>query len=153
MQINKRGTPTAQTAGKQGHSLWFILLEPKLMDHKFDNQTNATTQTEKHTIDGTGPLTAIWFTKSDLGRFLKVAQVFRYFGFLRQSNLAPCHSKAFNPTCHMCLGNGLIQSPGIVIILKWTKCNQFMDKPNLIPIMHIANSSLDPVSAFQDMIT
>ena len=43
--------------------------------------------------------------------------------------------------------------PGLVIIIKWAKCSQSMDKAHLLPIPHVPHKpSLDPVAAYTDMI-
>ena len=53
-----------------------------------------------------------------IGTVLKVALLFGYFGFLRQSNLAPRHRRHFDRKRHTCRGDVLLRPPGLIIILK-----------------------------------
>ena len=89
---------------------------------------------------------------ASIGKMLKVALLFGFCGFLRQSNLAPRQAKQFDPTRHTCRGDVLIQPPGIVVIIKWTKTQQTTDKLTLLPIPAIPGSPLDPVVAYNEMI-
>lgn len=88
----------------------------------------------------------------EIGTVLKVALLFGFCGFLRQSNLAPRRAHKFDPTRDTCRGDILIQHPGIVIAVKWTKTRQLAGTPNLIPIPKISDPILDPVAAYHSMI-
>ena len=88
-----------------------------------------------------------------LGIVLKCAILLSFFGFLRQSNLAPASSSAFDPTRHTCRADVITHPPGLVIILKWTKTMQSSSRTHLVPIPAIPNHPLCPVQAFRDMDT
>ena len=89
-----------------------------------------------------------------LGLVLKCAILLGYFGFLRQSNLAPASHHAFDPTRHTCRADVIYHPPpGLVIILKWTKTMQSSSRTHLVPIPAISHHPLCPVQAFRDMDT
>lgn len=87
-----------------------------------------------------------------LGVVCKVAFLFGYFGFLRQSNLAPKRAAEFQPKRHTCRGDILLHPPGIVIILKWSKTIQRGQAVPLIPLPRIPGSPLCPLQAYNDML-
>lgn len=88
-----------------------------------------------------------------LGAVCKVAFLFGYFGFLRQSNIAPKNAAVFNCKQHTCRGDVLFHPPGLVIIVKWTKTIQRGERTPLIPLPAIPGSPLCPVQAYKDMLT
>lgn len=87
-----------------------------------------------------------------LGATLKVAFLFGYYGFLRQSNLAPHEANSLDSARHTCRGDILLQPPGIVVILKWTKTIQRGENVPLIPIPRIPGSLICPYQAYMDML-
>lgn len=87
-----------------------------------------------------------------LGNILKVAFTFCYFGFLRQSNIAPPTRTLFDPSRHTTRGDVCQQPPGLVISLKWTKTHQAPGIPALVPIPCVPGHRTDPVAAFTKMI-
>lgn len=88
-----------------------------------------------------------------LGLVLKCAILLAFFGFLRQSNLAPKSTRDFDPTRHTCRADVLEHPPGLVIIMKWSKTLQLRaSKPHLIPIPSISGHPLCPVRAYRAMI-
>ena len=88
-----------------------------------------------------------------IGLIMKVAILFGYYGMLRQSNLAPPSLNQFDITRHTCRGDIIMHAPGLVIIAKWSKTNQSFEQLPLIPLPAIPGSPLDPVKAYQDMIS
>ena len=87
-----------------------------------------------------------------LGRVLKCAFLFGFFGLLRQSNLAPKHESSFDPHRHTCRGDVIFHHPGLVIIQKWSKTQQRGGQPHLIPLPTIVGSPLCPVAAYTAML-
>lgn len=85
-----------------------------------------------------------------LGRTVKCALLFGFYGFLRRSNLVPSTS-AFDISRHTCRGDVLEDKNGLVIILKWTKTLQDKSKVFLIPLPRIRGSKLCPVTAYRQM--
>ena len=84
---------------------------------------------------------------------IKVAILFGFCGFLRQSNLAPRTASGFDPTRHTCRGDVLLQPPGLVIVLKWSKTMQAAGPASLLPIPTVKIQAIDPVQAYRDMLS
>lgn len=87
-----------------------------------------------------------------MGANLKCAVLFAYFGFLRQSNLAPTSAAKFDPRRDTCRGDILTHPPGLIILLKWTKTNQEAAQPTLIPLPQIPAHHLCPLTAYQQLL-
>ena len=87
------------------------------------------------------------------GLVAKCGFLLAFFGFLRQSNLAPSCPSVFDVTLHTCRGDVFVQAAGLVITLKWTKTLQTAGQPAVIPVPSIPGHALDPVSAYQSMVT
>lgn len=64
----------------------------------------------------------------------RCAALFSFYGFLRMSNLTPRITSQFNPKKDTCRGDIFRAEPGLVILLKWTKTNQFGQNSELVPI-------------------
>jgi hypothetical protein len=91
----------------------------------------------------------------DLGMFgkaLKVAITIGFFAMARQSNLAPRAAKNFDPSRHTCRADVVLEAPGLILLLKWSKTCQSMQQPDIIPIPHVPGSPADPVAAYKDLL-
>ena len=86
-----------------------------------------------------------------LGTILKCAFLLSFFGFLRQSNLAPT-SASFDVTRHTTRDDVWPAPPGLLIRLKWSKTLQSPGDATIVPIPSIPGHPLDPVAAFQAMV-
>jgi hypothetical protein len=96
---------------------------------------------------------ALCDSQATIGKVLKCAVLFAFFGFLPQSNLAPSSQLGFDPSRHTCRADVSEQPPGLVIALKWSKTLQRRaDKPHLIPLPRIPGHPLCPLAAYRDMI-
>ena len=87
-----------------------------------------------------------------VGVVLKFAFIISFFGFLRQSNVAPKSKQEFDTTRHSCRRDIVVAKPGLLVTLKWTKTIQSLGTPTVIPIPEIAGNALDPVTAYQCML-
>ncbi len=87
-----------------------------------------------------------------IGIMLKVALLFGFHAFLRQSNIVPPSEQEFDPTRHTCRGDIFMQPPGLVMLQKWTKTNQSGKNVTVIPIPSNINSLVCPVKAYQDLL-
>ncbi len=87
-----------------------------------------------------------------LGRMLKCAFTIAFFGFLRQSNLAPRTPAAFDPTRHTCRGNVSVTPHGLHVILNWSKTNQHMNT-HTIPLPALQDATVDPRAAYVAMLS
>ena len=86
----------------------------------------------------------------DLGTVLKVAFTLSYYGFLRQSNIPPPSSAAFDPSRHTTRADVTQQLPGLVVRLKWSKTHQAPGVPALIP--SLPGHRTDPLTAFMHIL-
>ncbi len=75
-----------------------------------------------------------------------MAVIFGFFGFLRQSNLAPKSVKDFDNTRHTTRGDVKFQDPGLVISL------QCGGEPHEVPLPKLQNKLLCPVRAYKRLL-
>ena len=87
------------------------------------------------------------------GVILKCAILFAFFGFFRQSNLAPKHSSQFHPSRNTTRGDVHLSQSGLSVSLKWTKTLQSSVVPVRIPLPAIPGSPLCPLQAYQLMVS
>ena len=81
----------------------------------------------------------------------RCAVLLSFYGFLRMSNLTPRVISQFDPRKHTCRGDVFRAEPGLVILLKWSKTNQFGQNTELIPIPRSKDPHMCPVSAYDLM--
>ena len=87
-----------------------------------------------------------------IGVLLKVAMTFAYYGMLRQSNLAPRTSSAFDPTRHTTRQDIRLAPPGVQINLKWSKTLQVASQGDTVPLPSISGHPTDPVAAYEGLL-
>jgi hypothetical protein len=90
-------------------------------------------------------------TMGTWGLVLKCAILFCFFGFLRQSNVAPRSPLLFDHTRDTLRSDVVYTSHGLLIRLKWTKTHQGSQPPVFIPLPAIQGSILCPTRAFRQM--
>ena len=66
------------------------------------------------------------------------------------SNLTPRSQSHFDPTKHTCRGDVFKADPGLVILLKWSKTNQYGQNNELVPLAESIDP-LCPVKAYREM--
>ena len=81
----------------------------------------------------------------------KCAVLFAFFGFLRMSNLTSRSQHSFDPAKHTCRGDVFRGPPGLIVLLKWSKTNQFGENTELIPLPQSDDPLLCPVIAFSEL--
>ena len=81
----------------------------------------------------------------------KTAYLFPYFGFLRISNLFPPSIKSFSCKKHLCIGDSIVNSSDLVVVIKWSKTVQATYQGSYIVLPKFANSSLCPWQHFQKL--
>lgn len=91
-------------------------------------------------------------TLGKLGRVIKCALLFGFFGFLRQSNLAPKSTAAFNPRYNTCRGDVFEHPQGLAVLVKWTKTLQAHDAPQMLLLPEVPEDILCPLQAYRDML-
>ena len=82
----------------------------------------------------------------------KAIYLVAFYSFLRISNLVPHTTESFSPLEQLCKGDIFFASPGIHILVKWSKTLQKRDKAVVIKIPKIENSILCPVKAVKDLL-
>ena len=83
---------------------------------------------------------------------MKVALLFGYYGFLRQSNIAPRAPHLFSPRQDTCRGDVLFAPPGLVLVLRWTKTLQRGDRAHMVPLPARPGHPLCPRAAYQQLL-
>jgi hypothetical protein len=87
------------------------------------------------------------------GIVLKCAILFCFFGFLRQSNVAPRSLVSFDPTRDTLRTDVVVKHNGLLLNLKWTKTLQGAHRPITIHLPRIQGSVLCPTQAFVQMVS
>jgi hypothetical protein len=85
------------------------------------------------------------------GRIMKCAILFCFFGFLRQSNVAPRSPQLHDISRDTLRADVHTTRQGLVIRLKWTKTHQRAHAPVFIRLPRIPGSILCPTQAYQHM--
>ena len=85
------------------------------------------------------------------GLVVQVALLFCFFGFLRQSNVAPRSPQLFDVTRDTLRADVQHAPPGLLLKLRWTKTHQGAHQPVFIPLPNIQGSILCPTRAFRRM--
>ena len=86
------------------------------------------------------------------GIIMHSAILMSFFGFLRISNLAPMSDVQFHPKRNTCRGDVLLEAPGLIVLLRWTKTTQCHERIHLIPLPEIPGHRLCPVTAYKAMM-
>lgn len=136
-----------ECAALQSFELDLIL---RALDLTMDHIPNQRIPLDQHMLNC---ICEVCDTLPDIGHVLKVAFLFGFYGFLRQSNLAPRTAQSFDPRRHTCRGDIMIRPPGLVILIKWSKTLQRGENAHLIPLPKIPGSPLCPNQAYIDMLS
>lgn len=70
---------------------------------------------------------------------------------LRKSNLMPHNSSSFDPNKHLLRQDILVEDGVLLVVLKWSKTNQYGRRIVRSPLVAIPGSPLCPVQAFSRM--
>ena len=81
----------------------------------------------------------------------KCAVLFSFFGFFRISNITPRVQSRFNPAKDTCRGDIFEADPGLIVLLKWSKTNQFGQNTQLVPLPTAQDPKLCPVLAYRQV--
>lgn len=85
-----------------------------------------------------------------IGVILRVVFTWGFFGFLRQSNLAPSTIKSFNKKQNTTRGCVKLAEPGLVVSLPWSKNNQEGGQPQVVPLPALPQDpTICPVTAYK----
>jgi integrase len=86
------------------------------------------------------------------GLVLRCAMLFCFFGFLRQSNVAPPSVAQWDASRHTRRADIFTAHQGLTVRLRWTKTHQSNQPPVMVPLPQIPGSPLCPVRAYQAMV-
>ena len=81
----------------------------------------------------------------------KCAVLFSFHGFFRISNITPRIQASFDPSKHTCRGDVFHHDPGLLVLLKWSKTNQFGQNSQLVPLPITKDPALCPVTAYKEL--
>lgn len=76
------------------------------------------------------------------------AFLFAFFLFARISNLAPVSVGSFDTKKHLCRGDIIVTSFGLLVTFKWSKTNQTGAQPLTIPLLYTSDPHLCPVRVY-----
>ena len=79
--------------------------------------------------------------------------LFMFFLMARKSNMVPVSVTDFDPDKQLLRQNILVFKGFLVIMIKWSKTNQFGNRLLKLPLVAIPGSELCPVKAFKSMTT
>ena len=74
-----------------------------------------------------------------------------FFLLSRVSNIVPRTSASFDPSIHLCRGDIVSTSTGLVVLFKHTKTIQFGQRRLLLPLLRMSHSRLCPVQMYELM--
>ena len=83
---------------------------------------------------------------------IKLAVIWMFMAFFRQSNIAPKTTGAFDHTRHLVRGDVTIQGECLVISLKWSKTMQNSQTPTTVTVWAQPGSISCPVSAYLTLL-
>ena len=75
-----------------------------------------------------------------------------FFSFLRLSNIVPHSTSTFNVSRHLARGDIIFGLDLAIIVVKWSKTNQFRNKVARISIPALPGSPLCPVAALKSLL-
>ena len=75
-----------------------------------------------------------------------------FYLMARKSNIVPPAVKSFDSKKHLCRGDILFNEDGLIILLKWSKTNQFGERKLSVPLVSMKDSPLCPVEAIKNLV-
>ena len=87
-----------------------------------------------------------------MGQIFKALYLVAFFSFLRISNLVPHKIAAFSPLQQLTRGDVFFASPGLHILVKWTKTMQTRDSVKILKLPLLSHSPLCPVTAVKNLL-
>ena len=87
-----------------------------------------------------------------MGQIFKALYLTAFFSFLRVSNLVPHSVKTFSPMEQMSRGDVFFATPGIHLLIKWSKTIQTRDTIRMLKIPSLGSSPLCPVQAIKNLL-
>ena len=87
-----------------------------------------------------------------MGQIFKAIYLVAFFSFLRISNLVPHKISAFSPLEQLTRGDVFFASPGLHVLVKWSKTMQTRDSVKILKLPFLSHSPLCPVTAVKNLL-
>ena len=87
-----------------------------------------------------------------MGQIFKAVYLVAFFSFMRISNLVPHKISAFSPLEQLTRGDVFFASPGLHVLVKWTKTMQTRDSVKILKLPALSHSPLCPVMAVKNLL-
>ena len=91
--------------------------------------------------------------KLDYPTHTRLAIIWMFMAFLRQSNIAPRTTTSFDPTRHLTRGDIDHKGDHLIISLKWSKTMQKSQTATTVSVWGKPGSSTCPVAAYNELLT
>ena len=88
-----------------------------------------------------------------MGQVFKAVYTLAFFSFLRISNLVPHTRNTYSPLYHLSRADVFFASPGIHLLLKWSKTLQNKDSVRLLKIPALGSNPICPVMAIKNLLS
>ena len=75
-----------------------------------------------------------------------------FFLMARKANLVPSGLRSFDARKHLTRGNIVFVPSGLIVNMGWSKTNQFGARLLKVPVPHLPNSPLCPVTAYKRLV-
>ena len=87
-----------------------------------------------------------------MGQIFKAVYLVAFFSFMRISNLVPHKISAFLPLEQLTRGDVFFASPGLHVLVKWSKTMQTRDSVKILKLPALSHSPLCPVMAVKNLL-
>ena len=87
-----------------------------------------------------------------MGQVFKAIYTLAFFSFLRISNLVPHTRNTYSPLYHLSRADVFFATPGIHLLLKWSKTFQNKDSVRLLKIPALGSNPICPVMAIKNLL-
>ena len=87
-----------------------------------------------------------------MGQIFKTLYLVAFFSFLCISNLVPHKIDAFSPLEQLTRGDVFFASPGLHVLVKWSKTMQTRDSVKILKLPFLSHSPLCPVTTVKNML-
>ena len=87
-----------------------------------------------------------------MGQIFKAVYLVAFFSFMRISNLVPHKISAFSPLEQLTRGDVFFASPGLHVLVKWSKTMQTRESVKILKLPALSHSPLCPVMAVKNLL-
>ena len=83
---------------------------------------------------------------------VRLAVVWMFMAFLRQSNIVPRTTGTFDPTRHLTRDDIAVAQDSLIVSLKWSKTSQKSHTPTTVTVWALPGSPICPVTAYNTLL-